>query len=84
MLATFKIMEWIKITDENLPPFKKNVVITDEELNKEEGRFLTAVSMLNGTWQDEAGKKPEWDDINNSGIIHPTHFCIIPELKSDK
>ncbi len=67
-------MEWIKITDKNLPPFKENVLITDEELNKEENEFLTAVGMLNGIWQD----------INNSGIINPTHFCAIPKLKSDK
>lgn len=77
-------MEWIKITNKNLPPFKENVLITDEELNKEENEFLTEVGMLNGIWQDEAGTKPEWQDINNSGIIHPTHFCAIPKLKSDK
>lgn len=77
-------MEWIKITDKNLPPFKENVLVTDDNLNKEEGKFLTTVSVLNGVWKDERGETPEWDDKGNSGIIEPTHFCLIPKLKNKK
>lgn len=75
-------MEWIELNDTNLPPFKENVLITDENLNKEENDFITAVSRLNGVWHDEAGKKPEWEDVHNSGIIHPTHFLLIPKRKT--
>tara|TARA_B100001146_G_C16196757_1_gene442102 strand:- start:2108 stop:2332 length:225 start_codon:yes stop_codon:yes gene_type:complete len=74
-------MEWIELTEENRPDFNKEVLVTDENLNKEEGKMLTAISLLEGTWEDEAGKKMQWKDVHNSGIIEPTHFLLIPKLK---
>lgn len=74
-------MKWIEITDKNLPPFKKDVLITDVVMNEEEYCFITAIGALDGVWHDESGTKPSWTDPHNSGVITPTHYCEIPELK---
>lgn len=73
-------MKWIKITNDNLPPFREEVIVTDQVFNKQEGICHKGISRLNGIWEDEFGRKPEWDDVNDSGITKPTHFCIIPNL----
>lgn len=74
-------MKWIEITDKNLPPFKKDVLITDVVMNEEENCFITAVGMLDGIWNDEFGAKLSWKDMYNMGVITPTHYCEIPEIE---
>jgi hypothetical protein len=73
-------MEWIKINKTDLPPFKEKVLVTDEYHNNEENEFHVAVFLLEGIWENERGRFPEWKDLNNSGIRDPTHYCKIPEL----
>ena len=73
-------MKWIKINEDNLPPFGEKVIITDEQLNKQENKVISTVALLEGVWENENGKSPRWEDIYNSGLINPTHFCRIPPL----
>ena len=75
-------MVWIELNNKNRPAFDENVVVTSEELNKEENCIITSVARLQYIKEDSFGVKLVWNDLYNSGVTEPTHFCAIPPFNT--
>ena len=75
-------MEWIELNSKNRPEFDEEVVVTSEELNKEEDCIIKSVARLQYIKEDSFGFKLVCNDMYNSGITEPTHFCTIPEFNT--
>ena len=73
-------MNWIKIDKDSRPEFDKCVLVTSTEVNKEENGIEMSVCYLDRIEVNSSGVSLIWEDIYDSGIQHPTHYCEIPEF----